>query len=103
MQLKGYNVALVDTDPQASARAWNALAADEFFPVYGCDKGVSEKDIRQLEKLADFVVIDGTPRIEKSMADAIRLSNFILIPLSHHNLIFGRAKILLSLCRPECK
>ncbi|OOF41673.1 partition protein [Rodentibacter rarus] len=81
LQLKGYNVVLIDTDPQASAREWNALASDEFFPVYGCDKGISEKDIKQLEKLADFVVIDGAPRIEKSMADAIRLSNFILIPL----------------------
>lgn len=81
LQLKGYNVALIDTDPQASAREWNALASDEFFPVYGCDKGISEKEIRQLEKLADFVVIDGAPRIEKSMTDAIRLSDFILIPL----------------------
>lgn len=81
LQLKGYNVALIDTDPQASAREWNALASDEFFPVYGCDKGISEKEIRQLDKLADFVVIDGAPRIEKSMTDAIRLSDFILIPL----------------------
>ncbi|WP_273403494.1 ParA family partition ATPase [Actinobacillus porcinus] len=81
LQLKGYNVALIDTDPQASAREWNALAADDFFPVYGCDKGISEKEIKQLEKVADFVVIDGAPRIEKSMADSIRLADYILIPL----------------------
>jgi len=81
LQLKGFDVALIDTDPQASAREWNALASDDFFPVYGCDKGVSDKDIRQLERLADFVVIDGAPRIEKSMTDAIRLSNYILIPI----------------------
>lgn len=81
LQLKGFDVALIDTDPQASAREWNALASDDFFPVYGCDKGISDKDIRQLERLADFVVIDGAPRIEKSMADAIRLSNYILIPI----------------------
>ena len=31
LQLKGYNVALIDTDPQASAREWNALADDEGF------------------------------------------------------------------------
>lgn len=65
LQLKGYNVALIDTDPQASAREWNALADDEVFPVYGCDKGFSDKEIKQLEKVADFVVIDGAPRIEK--------------------------------------
>ncbi|MBF0786026.1 partition protein [Muribacter muris] len=81
LQLKGYNVVLIDTDPQASAREWGAISSEEFFPVYGCDKGVSEKEIKQLEKVADFAVIDGAPRIEKSMADAIRLSNFILIPL----------------------
>jgi len=81
LQLKGYNVALIDTDPQASAREWNALADDEVFPVYGCDKGFSDKEIKQLEKVADFVVIDGAPRIEKSMADSIRLADYILIPL----------------------
>lgn len=81
LQLKGFSVALIDTDPQASAREWNALAGDDFFPVYGLDKGVSEKEIRQLEKLADFVIIDGAPRIEKSMADSIKLADFILIPI----------------------
>lgn len=81
LQLKGFDVALIDTDPQASAREWNALAADDFYPVYGCDKGLSDKDIKHLEKLADYVIIDGAPRIEKSMADAIKLSDYILIPI----------------------
>lgn len=81
LQLKGFDVALIDTDPQASAREWNALAADDFYPVYGCDHGLSDKDIRQLEKLADYVIIDGAPRIEKMMADAIKLSDYILIPI----------------------
>ena len=81
LQLKGFDVALIDTDPQASAREWNALAADDFFPVYGMDKGILEKDVRQLEKLADFVIIDGAPRIEKSMAESIKLADFILMPI----------------------
>lgn len=81
LQLKGFDVALIDTDPQASAREWNALAADDFYPVYGCDKGLSDKDIKHLDKLADYVIIDGAPRIEKSMADAIKLSDYILIPI----------------------
>ncbi|OOF41011.1 partition protein [Rodentibacter rarus] len=81
LQLRGYNVALIDTDPQASAREWNALSNEDFFPVYGCDKGISEKEIKHLEKVADFLLIDGAPRIEKSMTDAIRLADYILIPL----------------------
>ena len=81
LQLKGYNVALIDTDPQASAREWGALTDDDFFPVYGCDKGVFEKEIKQLEKIADFIVIDGAPRIEKTMADSIKRSDYILIPI----------------------
>lgn len=48
LQLKGFDVALIDTDPQASAREWNALASDDFFPVFACDKGISEKEIRAL-------------------------------------------------------
>lgn len=81
LQLKGFNVAMIDTDPQASAREWNALAGDDFFPVYACDKGLSEKEIRTFERLADFVIIDGAPRIEKAMTDAIKLADYILIPL----------------------
>ncbi|MBN6059375.1 ParA family partition ATPase [Aggregatibacter actinomycetemcomitans] len=81
LQLKGFNVALIDTDPQASAREWNTLAGDDFFPVYGCDKGLSDKDIRALERLADFIIIDGAPRIEKAMTDSIKLADYILIPL----------------------
>lgn len=81
LQLKGYNVGLIDTDPQASSREWSVQSSDDFFPVYGCDKGISEKEIKQLEKVADFLVIDGAPRIEKSMTDAIRLADYILIPI----------------------
>ncbi|GJI56930.1 peptide transporter [Rodentibacter sp. JRC1] len=81
LQLRGYNVALIDTDPQASAREWNALSNEDFFPVYGCDKGISEKEIKHLEKVADFLLIDGAPRIEKAMADSIKLADYILIPL----------------------
>lgn len=81
LQLKGFNVAVIDTDPQASAREWNALAADDFFPVYGCDKGIAEKELKNLKKVADYLIIDGAPRLEKSMADAIKLSDYILIPI----------------------
>lgn len=81
LQLKGFNVAVIDTDPQASAREWNALAADDFFPVYGCDKGIAEKELKNLKKVADYLIIDGAPRLEKSMAEAIKLSDYILIPI----------------------
>ena len=72
LQLKGFDVALIDTDPQASAREWNALAGDE---------GLSEKEIRALGRQADFLIIDGAPRIEKAMTDSIKLADYILIPL----------------------
>ena len=81
LQLKGFDVALIDTDPQASAREWNALAGDDFFPVFACDKGLSEKEIRALGRQADFLIIDGAPRIEKAMTDSIKLADYILIPL----------------------
>ncbi|AEW76064.1 LOW QUALITY PROTEIN: partition protein [Aggregatibacter actinomycetemcomitans ANH9381] len=81
MQLKDFEVALIDTDPQASAREWNALAGDDFFPVFACDKGLSEKEIRVLGRQADFLIIDGAPRIEKSHDGFDKLADYILIPL----------------------
>ncbi|MFZ7216073.1 ParA family partition ATPase [[Pasteurella] aerogenes] len=81
LQLKGFEVALIDTDPQASAREWNARAGDDFFPVFACDKGISEKEIRVLGRQADFLIIDGAPRIEKNMTDSIKFADYILIPL----------------------
>lgn len=81
LQLRGFDVALIDTDPQASAREWNALAGDDFFPVFACDKGLSEKEIKALGRQADFLIIDGAPRIEKAMVDSIKLADYILIPL----------------------
>ncbi|KYK72447.1 ParA family protein [Aggregatibacter actinomycetemcomitans] len=48
LQLKGFDVALIDTDPQASAREWNALAGDDFFPVFACDKGLGNEPERRL-------------------------------------------------------
>ena len=81
LQLKGYNVAF-NWYRSASIRArMERLGRWWGFPVYGCDKGFSDKEIKQLEKVADFVVIDGAPRIEKSMSDSIRLADYILIPL----------------------
>ena len=48
LQLKGFDVALIDTDPQASAREWNALAGDDFFRCLLVIKGSLKKKSEHL-------------------------------------------------------
>ena len=43
---KGFNVLLVDSDPQGSARDWNALNDGTIIPVVGLDRESLATDIK---------------------------------------------------------
>lgn len=82
--LQMYNndrVLLVDSDPQGSARDWNAASDGELVSVIGLDRPTLSKDIQAVKENQDWVVIDGAPQIAELAVSAIKCADVILIPV----------------------
>jgi len=78
----GSRLLLVDADPQGSALAWSAVRErDPLFPVVGMAKPSLHKDIPELARDYDTVVIDGAPRVNELGRAAIMASDLIVIPV----------------------
>jgi len=78
---QGAKVLLVDSDPQGSARDWNAAGEDNPVPVVGLDRPTLAKDLSAVSQGYDVVVIDGAPQIKDLAAAAIRVADAVLIPV----------------------
>lgn len=81
LQAGGARVLLVDSDPQGSARDWNAAGDGELLPVVGLDRPTLPKDIRAIEDNHDWIIIDGAPQISDMAAAAIKCAHAVLIPV----------------------
>lgn len=81
LKLRGYDVLLVDADPQGSARDWNEAGGGSILPVVGLDRETLPIDLKAVSRGYDLVVIDGAPQIAKLSAVAIKASDFVLIPV----------------------
>ncbi|MGV2830736.1 ParA family partition ATPase [Myxosarcina sp. GI1(2024)] len=79
--LDGYEVLLVDSDPQGSLRDWNEANEGELLPVVGLDRETLPKDLKAVSNGYDFVIIDGAPQIAKMSAAAVKAANLVLIPV----------------------
>lgn len=78
----GSRVLLVDADPQGSALAWSsAREAEPLFPVVGMAKPSLHRDLPEVAKDYDVVVIDGAPRVNELGRAAILASDLVLIPV----------------------
>jgi chromosome partitioning protein len=78
----GYEVKLIDGDPQASALDWNAARqADSLFPVIGLPRATIHKDIEKIGRGFDFVIIDGPPRVTDLARSVIMASDLVIIPV----------------------
>jgi len=80
LQLEGFNVIIVDSDVQGSARDWGAMS-DDSPAVIGMDRPTLHKDIPKVAADADFVIIDGAARAEKMQISAIKAADLVLIPV----------------------
>lgn len=68
----GYDVAILDKDPEGSARAWSREAVGFPNPVYPASK--------QAEALThDWVVVDTPPNDAKALGDAARLASYVIV------------------------
>lgn len=78
----GQRVLLVDADPQGSAMAWSAAREmPPLFTVVGMPKPTLHKDLPDLARDYDAVVIDGAPRVSDLSRAAIMASHLVLIPI----------------------
>jgi len=81
LQLDGYAVLLVDSDPQGSLRDWNASNDSVVIPVIGLDRETLAKDIDGVKSGYDFIIIDGAPSISGLAVAGIKAADFVLIPV----------------------
>lgn len=78
-QKRGYDVVLVDADPQGSARDWAAKGEDTPMTV-GVDRPVVHKELPKL-KGYDIAIVDGPGKLERMTVSIIKASDLCLIPV----------------------
>lgn len=78
----GGRVLLIDADPQGSALDWAAARqGDPLFTVVGFPRPSIHKEIAQMGKGYDHIVIDGPPRVTDLARSAIMASDVVVIPV----------------------
>jgi chromosome partitioning protein len=78
----GARVLLIDADPQGSALDWAAARSSEpLFSVVGFPRPTIHKEISQIGRGYDHIVIDGPPRVTDLARSAIMASDLIVIPV----------------------
>jgi chromosome partitioning protein len=78
----GRRALLVDADPQGSALAWSSLRESEpLFPVIGMAKATLHRELPEIAKAYDVVIIDGAPRVNELARAAMLASDLVLIPV----------------------
>ncbi|CDG23092.1 Plasmid partition protein ParF (fragment) [Xenorhabdus poinarii G6] len=86
----GFNIAVVDTDPQMSLTNWSKLGKATF-DVF---TAVSEKDVYGIRKdLAeyDFVIVDGAGSLSVITSSAVMVSDLVITPVTPSPLDFSAA------------
>ena len=81
LQLQGYKVQLVDSDPQGSARDWAEAGGIDLIDVIGLDR---KSLLSSLEGKTDgegFIIIDGCPQAADMAVAAIKAADLVLIPV----------------------
>lgn len=78
----GGRVLLIDADPQGSSLDWAATRQVEpLVSVVGLPRASIHKEIEQIGRGYDHIVIDGPPRVTDLARSAIMASDVVLIPV----------------------
>lgn len=85
LAMPGRRVTLLDADPQGSALDWaqrrsqNGLA--RLYGVFGLARDSLHQEAPQIARQADYVVIDGPPRVTSLARSALLAADLVLIPV----------------------
>ena len=88
----GYDVTLVDSDPQGSASEWFEAGGKELLPVASMNRPTLDQELRAAVQADDWVIIDGAPQVDELAAAAIRAADVVLIPVQPSPLDIWAAK-----------
>lgn len=82
---KGYDVCIVDTDlGQQSSMEWSGNRSGELksVPVYGVTIKQLNKEVEELTRRFEIVIVDGTPQLSELADRTILASDLLIIPLT---------------------
>ena len=90
------DVLLLDMDPQQSAQEWAARNPDDYPGVLGVQQDNLLQIIPKVKNRFDLIIIDGAAIMgPRSLTDAIRVSDAVLIPVQPSGLdIWGTADLI---------
>jgi chromosome partitioning protein len=78
----GARVLLIDADPQGSALDWAAARQGQpLFSVVGLPRPTIHREIGQIGRGYDHIIIDGPPRVAELARSAIMAADVVLIPV----------------------
>lgn len=77
----GYSTALIDTDPQGTARDWHGMSGGTQLHVIGLDRPTFDKDLAALGLKRDWVCLDGVSQVSTIAIKTIACSDVVLIPV----------------------
>lgn len=97
LQRRGERTLLVDADPQGSALAWSALVEDWPIATIGLPQPVLHRQVGQLGRGYDHVVIDCPPASEAIVRSALLVADVVLLPMAPSMMDLERLKPTLTL------
>ena len=85
LERQGASVLLIDADPQGSALDWAEQRARDgrprLFGIVGLPRETLHREVPELAKPVDHVVIDGPPRTASLVRSAMLAADLVLIPI----------------------
>jgi chromosome partitioning protein len=80
----GYKTIIVDTDTNGSSIRWSGLRPEDYPDVPAVsisDPRALRKNINQIQKDYEMVIVDGTPALSELASTIILISDLLLIPI----------------------